>query len=117
MSNIDKAAEIIAEARRTAPRVRDMQDHISPHIAQALADAGLLAPELPERGKAWGDDDAPSIWRTDGESDTLAVVLMKDNSLQVEDFNEVFMQITPSAGRGLAAALLAAANYAEEASK
>jgi len=101
MSNVERAEQVILG--RTATQA-----------AQALADAGLLAPELPERGKAWMDDDAPSIWHTTSEADTLAVVLMKDHSLQVEDFNKVFMQITPSAGRGLAAALLAAANYAEE---
>lgn len=101
MSNVDKAEQVILG--RTATQA-----------AQSLADAGLLMPDLPEPGKAWMDDDAPTIWRTENENDTLAVVLMKDHSLQVEDFNGLFMRVTPPAGRGLALALLAASNYAEE---
>lgn len=47
-TNQQRAAEVIREARMSAPRTRGMDDTISPHIAQELADAGLLAPDLPE---------------------------------------------------------------------
>ena len=46
-TNLDRAAEVIAAARKDATVSRDGNDLISPHIAQALADAGLLAPDFP----------------------------------------------------------------------
>lgn len=78
--------------------------------ARALADAGLLAPELPEpndhsvfapAGRGWllNDENGPVVWTAPGG--TVMVQRVEPGDL------------TPDDARDLAYALLAAANYAE----
>lgn len=75
-------------------------------IAQDLADANLLAPDLPEPSPGeegaleWSDGE---IWIEDDEA---AVYI---------DVTKSFSRMTPNEARRLAHALLAAANYSEEA--
>lgn len=102
-TNIDRAVEVIAEARRSAPRIRDTEDHISPHVAQALADAGLLAP----------DPIAPTA-NCDGDIswDHFVGVHHSVGLYRCED--GVCEGTEPVYLRHEAACLLSAANYAEE---
>lgn len=78
---------------------------------RALADAGLLAPDLPEpndpiifapAGRGWllNDENGPVVWTAPGG--TVMVQRIEPGDL------------TPEEARGVAHALLAAANYAEE---
>ncbi|WP_204338629.1 hypothetical protein, partial [Rhizobium ruizarguesonis] len=79
-------------------------------IANDIADAGLLAPDLPEpndpnvfvpNGKGWlpGGPYGPSVWTAPGG--TVMVQRIEPGDL------------TPEEARGIAHALLAAADYAE----
>ena len=79
------------------------------NIAQALAEAGLLAPDLPKpdeanfvpHGKGWlpGGPHGPSIWTA--PDSTVMVQRLEPGDL------------TPEEARGIAHALLAAADYSE----
>ncbi|WP_288855642.1 hypothetical protein [uncultured Corynebacterium sp.] len=109
MTNIDRAAYIIAAAVGD-----DMLTHAA---AQDLADAGLLAPDLPEPGRAWRDDDAPLIWHVPERNDRLAATVDErptHPTIGLEDDNRVLKHLTATEARALALALLAAANHARE---
>lgn len=80
-------------------------------IADALAEAGLLAPDLPEPnypgifvpdGKGWipGGPHGPSVWTAPG----IPIMVQR---IEPGD-------LTPEEARGVAYALLAAADYTEE---
>ncbi|HCG2982325.1 hypothetical protein ACL1CN_10390 [Corynebacterium striatum] len=98
-----------------AMRESNKQDEKVPahyRIADALAEAGLLAPELPEPndpgifvpdGKGWipGGSHGPSVWTAPGSQIMVQRIEPGD--------------LTPDEARGVAHALLAAANYSEEA--
>lgn len=98
MTNIDRAADIVREnsfSRR------------SEDVAQALADAGLLMPDLPE----------PTRWKQNEEPEwdacyTTVSPAGYEGRVIVEDSDEKW---EASAGdiRALALAMLAAAAYAE----
>lgn len=108
MTNIDRAAQVIDTW---------IQDHTltldtgNPHyLASALADAGLLAPELPEpsnpgifvpNGAGWlpGGPDGPSVWTA------------PHGRIMVQRIEPG--ELTPDEARELALALLAAAERAE----
>ncbi len=102
MSNREKAAEVI-RAHGTDP-CREPEC-----IAQDLADAGLIAPDLPEAneanfvpdGKGWlpGGPHGPSVWTA--PDSTVMVQRLEPGDL------------TPEEARGIAHALLAAADYSE----
>ena len=102
MSNRDRAAEVI-RAHGTDP-CREPEC-----IAQDLADAGLLAPDLPEAneanfvpdGKEWlpGGPHGPSIWTA---PDSIVMV----QRIEPGD-------LTPEEAREVANALYAAADYSE----
>ena len=102
MTNIDRAAYIIAAAVGD-----DMLTHAA---AKALADAGLLAPELP--GESW-----PQVWEVGG-----FLVTAIENGGETIELAEHEGDGTIGYGWGmnrhlarkLAHALLAAANYSEE---
>lgn len=110
MTNIDKAAQVID----TWTQDNTITAYTgNPHdLAQALADAGLFTPELPEpndpgifalNGKGWlpGGPDGPSVWTAPGSPIMVQRIEPGD--------------LTPEEARGVAYALLAAADYAEEA--
>lgn len=113
MTNIDKAADLLYQRSKELLGVdsdaahRACQEH-----AQALADAGLLTPELPEPndpgifvpdGKGWipGGPHGPSVWTAPGSPIMVQRIEPGD--------------LTPDEARGVALVLLAAANHAEEA--
>lgn len=110
MSTLDKAARVIDQWTQEGYELNHAVG--SPHaIAERLADAGLLAPDLPEpndpaifvpNGKGWlpcGPDD-PSVWTA---PDSVIIVQ------RIEPGN-----LTPNEARQVAYALLAAANYSED---
>lgn len=107
MDNIDRALAALEDARRPG------EIRIHPYDAvEALAKAGLLAPDLPEPndpgifvpdGKGWipGGPHGPSVWTAPGSPIMVQRIEPGD--------------LTPEEARGVAYALLAAANYSEEA--
>lgn len=75
-------------------------------IAQALADAGLLAPDLPEPSAG---SDGALLWNNE-------TVWIEDDEVDVyTDIPRSFGWMTPNEARNLAHALLAAADHTEEA--
>lgn len=99
MTNTERAARTVWEASRGVGE--PLSAIASDHIAAALADAGLLMPDLPEPvadevGELeWG---GIARWEPDG-------------SLQVTD--DLYGETSPHYLRATALAMLAAANYAE----
>lgn len=61
-TTVDRAAEIIERATRgahtTGGHPMKMSDHTAQIIAEALADEGMLTPDLPEANDAEGELDA-----------------------------------------------------------
>lgn len=99
MSNRDRAADVIRAHGFDPCRVPEC-------IAQDLADAGLLAPDLPEPSKA-------GFWHTDN-----TVTRALTNRLVEAGFYsqgvDTYVKLAPAEARELAANLTAAANAAEE---
>lgn len=100
MSNVDKAAELIGQ---------DLAEPLSERLADNLAEAGLLAPDLPQPefefdgGACWLDSENASVeshYFTDSGESIITAGVAYD--------------LTPAEARSLAFALLAAANHAEE---
>lgn len=104
-SIIDRAAQIITES------VVMMDERLALDIARRLADAGLLAPDLPEAndpiasfvpgGKGWLLDgpEGPVVWTAPG-----GLVMIQ----RIEPG-----ELTPAEARDLASILNAAADHAE----
>ena len=108
MTIIDRAARAIQpyEPRNGTPR----------DVAIDLASADLLLPDLPKPGRAWGDDDAPLIWRVPERTDLLAVTVDErptHPTIGLEDYNRVLKHLTATEARALGLALLAAAQHAK----
>ena len=107
MSNIDKAADLIWD--RVEPELGHYQS--AETLAQDLADAGLLAPDLPEPEH---DEDGICFWGaatfsiTAGQKDRPGFVAVQDS----EPGGVLYMD--PAYSRDLAYALLAAADHAEK---
>lgn len=74
-----------------------------------LADAGLLAPELP--APAATSANGTPVWRAD---DTMMVTRLPDGEIRMLLGWGHEARYTPDAARAQAALLLAAANYAED---
>ena len=108
MSNIERAAKaIFLEAG-------PLSTHDAEDVAQALADAGLLAPELPAPDYTgsiteWMEDD-PVLTVT--EHSILGVSLISETNEQGTGGAEI--NLTVEGARKVAAALLAAAAWAEK---
>lgn len=101
MSTIDRAADVI--------RAHGFDPCREPEcIAQDLADAGLLAPDLPAPLTAANGN---PVWRAD---DTLMVTRYPDGEIRMLLNPEQEACYTPQAARDQAALLLAAANHSEE---
>lgn len=100
MSSVYRAAELIGQ---------DLAEPLSERLADNLAEAGLLAPDLPQPefefdgGACWLDSENASVeshyFADSGESIITAGVAY---------------DLTPAEAEELAYALLAAANHAEE---
>lgn len=100
MSNRELAAEVI-RAHGTDP-CREPQC-----IAQDLADAGLITPDLPAPLIAANGN---PVWRA---NDTLMVTQFPDGEIRMMLSWEKEACYTPQAARDQAALLLAAANHAD----
>ncbi|MFW9223598.1 hypothetical protein [Corynebacterium striatum] len=112
MTNIDKAADLLYQRSKELLGVdSDAAHRACKEHAQALADAGLLAPELPD--ESW-----PQVWEVEG----FLVAAIEDGGETIElaenegDGNVGYgWFMDRRLARNLAYALLAAANHAEEA--
>ena len=110
MNNREKAAEVITTwQQRHKTEMDNNPDWAAQNLAGDLADAGRLAPDLPEAneanfvpdGKGWlpGGPHGPSVWTA--PDSTVMVQRLEPGDL------------TPEEARGIAHALLAAADYSE----
>lgn len=118
MSNREKTAEVIRTWQARHKTEMDTNpDWAAQNLAGDLANAGLLAPDLPEPQRAWDDDEAPLIWKITDGYDPLAIVVdehpLGDHPVQLETFNTVIKRLTTAEARRAAHALYAAANYSE----
>lgn len=107
MSNQRQAAQVIYdEVNQTWERGEILTTAgEAERLANALADAGLLAPDLPEPSAG---SDGALLWHNE-------TVWIEDDEVAVyTDIPESFGWMTPKEARTLAHALLAAANYEEE---
>lgn len=103
MSNIDKAARIVRDLSEVdGETIGYAHAH---NIAHALADAGLLMPELPEPTSSGWEVGTPLVKEV-----TLGVGAKVALLPQGVEFQET--HITPTEARDLALALLTAAQYA-----
>lgn len=113
MSSQDRAAEVIRTWQQRHKNVMDKNpDWAAQNLAIDLLIKGLIAPDLPEPndpgifvpdGKGWipGGTNGPSVWTA------------PDSPIMVQRIEPG--DLTPDEARGVAYALLAAANYSEEA--
>lgn len=111
MNNREKAAEVIRTWQaRHKTEMDNNPDWAAQNLANDLADAGRLAPDLPEAneanfvpdGKEWlpGGPHGPNIWTA------------PDSTVMVQRIEPG--DLTPEEAREVAHALLAAATYSEE---
>ena len=107
MTNFDRALAVLDAARRPG-EIRSIHPY---DAVEALANAGLLAPDLPEAnatdifvpdGKGWllDDENGPVVWTAPG-----GLVMVQ----RVEPGD-----LTPAEARFFALAVLAAAQYSKE---
>ena len=113
MNNQDQAAKVIRTWQQRHKYAMDYNpDWAAQNLAGDLNNAGLIIPDLPEPndpslfvpdGKGWipGGPHGPSVWTAPGSP--IMVQRLEPGDL------------TPEEARGVAYALLAAAQYAEEA--
>lgn len=117
MNNIDKAAKLLVPNPTWCERVHKGEGGHPCMYCEAdaeagavlLADAGLLAPDLPEPAPLTAANGNP-VWRADN---TLIVTRYPDGEIGMMITPEQEARYTPQAARDQAALLLAAANYAE----
>ena len=105
MSNVERAADVIYDTLNG--QYGDFR--VPTDAAQALADAGLLAPELPEPLIAANGN---PVWRADG---TLMVTRYPDGEIRMLVGMGKEARYTPETARVQAALLLAAAKEEPEA--
>lgn len=102
MSNIDRAGEVIATAMEEVAHGYPSMPGV---IAQALADAGLLAPDLPEP-----TDRSIPEWEMPN-NEHHAVSVSRYGTVRIWGDTSGY---EPAEARALAAALLSAAAWAEQ---
>lgn len=108
MSNREKAAEVI--------RAHGFDPCREPEcIAQDLADAGLLAPDLPEPARRSVEGYHTAHPWAEWDAGNNHVMALKDGLVAIQDVEEPELCITipPDEARQAAHALLAAADHAE----
>lgn len=124
MTNLDRAAELLIPNRTWCEHHHKGEagdpcgfcEYNAQTGAERLADAGLLAPDLPEPVRAWNDDEAPLMWKITDDFNSLAVVVeerLPDTPVQLETFNHVVKRLTVKQARRAAHALLAAVDEAK----
>ena len=127
MTNYDRATQIIYdEVYKTWERGEILTAAgEAERLANALADAGLLAPDLPaptydmrdpkwkaEYEESWDDHNAPSIW--DATPFFSVGVFPGDNTITVWDNHEPMEPLTIDEAKALRLALHAAEQTAKE---
>ena len=115
MTNQDKAIEVIRTwQERHQNQLDNNTDWAAQNLAGDLAQAGLLAPDLPEP-----DECPPAIhkpgWNLDPFDFDTEYVGVFAGRVWVTDWQGLGYNFLPSQIRNVALALLAAAQYAEEA--
>ena len=113
MSNSEKAVEVIfATEKRIQGHAYDLDEARVRAYAQALADAGLLAPELPEPDRKlterWGEKDLEFAYWEIPYAARVETSRGWEVSLRIPD-----RYMSTETARKLANILLAAANHAE----
>lgn len=109
MNNLDKAADVIrAWQARHKTEMDSNTDWAAQNLAGDLANAGLLAPDLPAPLTAANGN---PVWRADN---TLMVTRYPDGEIAMLLNPKQEARYTPQTAREQAALLLAAANTAEE---
>lgn len=110
MSNLDKAAQMIRDLSEVDGETLGYA-HVH-NIAQDLADAGLLAPDLPEPSRGMTPHGA--VWYLDGSIGDIrrtgSRIVVFGNDYRRRPFRLV---LTEEEMETIARALLAAANYDE----
>lgn len=113
-TNIERAAEVIREARLGAPRTRGMEDTISPYIAQALADADLIMPDPAKPAvssiEGYHTYHPWAIWHAEG----LDVSIGDEGTIYIDDETGRNISMSPGQARSLVPVLLAAFTHAEQ---
>lgn len=106
MTNYDQALAVLEQARRPG------KHRIHPHDAvEALADAGLLAPDLPrpDRDGRW--------WPTAASIGNVNINPAGEIVLHSGNFRDMTLHLTPAKARDLANILNAAANHTTQEKK
>jgi len=112
MSNVDKAAKVIDQWTQEGYELNSAVG--SPHaIAERLANAGLLAPDLPEPDRE--DDRKGAVWYLNGQIGYIGgggpVIDVYGLSHQRQSFR---LTLTEEEAESTALTLLAAVQYAKE---
>ena len=114
MNNIDKAAKLLVPNPTWCERVHKGEGGNPCMFCEAdaeagavrLADAGLLAPDLPEPNEA-------GFWHTDNTVTRALPNLLVEAGFYGQGV-DTYVKLTPAEAREAAHILLAAANYSEE---
>lgn len=107
MTNVERALQVLEEARRLG------EVRIDPHDAvEAIVQAGLLAPELPEPAFSFSDGTKAWFVEDDEVRGIASIYIFNGEVLLSTAAGKV--KGAPSQMRKIALALLAATNHAEE---
>ncbi|WKE50351.1 hypothetical protein J8244_09475 [Corynebacterium tuberculostearicum] len=110
MSNLDQAAEVIRTWQRRHKNAMDSNpDWAAQNLAIDLHKAGLITPDAPQ---PYFEYAGGPIWEV---NNGYSIEKERPGEITVSYHGEPAEPITPQEARSLAAALLAAANYLEEA--
>lgn len=107
MTNVERALQVLEEARRLG------EVRIDPHDAvEAIVQAGLLAPELPEPAFSFSDGTKAWFVEDDEVRDIAATYIFNGEILLRTAAGKV--KGTPAKMRKIGLALLAATNHTQE---
>ncbi|ERS58178.1 hypothetical protein HMPREF1261_02237 [Corynebacterium sp. KPL1818] len=107
MTNVERALQVLEEARRLG------EVRIDPHDAvEAIVQAGLLAPDLPEPAQSFSDGTRGWFVEDDEGRDIGSIYIFNGEILLRTAAGRV--KGAPAKMRKIALALLAATNHAEE---
>ena len=117
MSNHDRAAEVIRTWQaRHKTEMDNNPDWAAQNLAGDLADAGRLAPDLPEPARRSVESYHTAYPWAEWDAGSNHVMALKDGFVVIQDVEEpeLYITIPPDEAREAAHALLAAADYSQE---